>query len=254
MPMVILDLCGGTGSWSKPFLEDGFEVINVTLPQMDIMRTTFHGHHLIQFRNSKDEVVNVVSVNDIYGVLAAPPCTMFSDARTHAKTPRDLRGGMAIVNKCLEIIQFIQYHTTNDQSKVSPLKFWALENPWYGRLRWFLGNPVFVFDPWEFGDAYKKRTALWGYFTPPKKTHVTISDVMTKEQIEAHKTNSQKLPKFDRLLMLELKELKGVNNSDYWKQTKLRQTLRAITPQGFAKAFYKANTYKWKGGSDSSQH
>ena len=64
---------------------------------------------------------------------------------------------------------------------------------------------------------------------------------MTKEQIEAHKTNSQPLPKFDRLLMPELKLLKGVDNSDYWKQTKLRQTLRSITPKGFAEAFFKAN-------------
>ncbi len=72
---------------------------------------------------------------------------------------------------------------------------------------------------------------------------------MTKEQIEAHKTNSQKLhslardglKKFDKLLMPELKVLKGVNNSDYWKQTKLRQTRRAITPKGFAEAFFKSN-------------
>ena len=133
------------------------------------------------------------------------------------------------------------YKTKTDQQKMSPLKFWALENPWYGRLKWFMGHPPFIFDPWEFGDAYKKRTAIWGYFNFPVKTHVTISDVMTKEQIEAHKTNSQELPKFDRLLMPELKALKGVNNQDYWKQTKLRQTLRAITPQGFAQAFFKAN-------------
>ena len=133
------------------------------------------------------------------------------------------------------------FRIESDQQKLSPLKFWALENPWYGRLKWFLGHPPYIFDPWEFGDQYKKRTALWEYFKYPVKTHTTISDVMTKEQIEAHKTSSQALPKFDKLLMPELKELKGVNNQDYWKQTKLRQTLRSITPQGFAQAFYKAN-------------
>ncbi len=104
-----------------------------------------------------------------------------------------------------------------------------------------MGKPVYIFDPWEFGDAYKKRTALWGYFNEPVKTHATISDVMTKEQIELHKTNPQKLPKFDKLLMPELKKMKGVNNADYWKQTKLRQTLRAMTPKGFAEAFFKSN-------------
>jgi len=229
---IILDLCGGTGSWSKPYSEAGYDVRVITWPDQDVR--TF---------KLLDE--------PIYGILAAPPCTMFSDARTNAKTPRDLKGGMEVVEACLKLIWEAQYRTSSDQSKISPLRFWALENPWYGRLRWFLGKPIFVFDPWEFGDAYKKRTALWGYFNEPIKTHVTISAVMTPEQIEAHKTNSQKLPslardintmpKFDRLLMPELKELKGVNNSDYWKQTKLRQTLRAITPRGFAEAFFKAN-------------
>lgn len=219
---IILDLCGGTGSWSRPYKEAGYDVRVITIPEHDV-RTYKLPHE------------------PIYGILAAPPCTMFSDARTNAKTPRDLRGGMEVVEACLKLIREAQYRISNDQSKVSPLKFWALENPWYGRLKWFLGHPTFVFDPWEFGDAYKKRTALWGYFNLPIKTHITISDVMTPEQVEAHETNSQALPKFDRLLMPQLKELKGVNNSDYWKQTKLRQTLRSITPRGFAEAFFKAN-------------
>ena len=72
----ILDLCGGTGSWSKPYKEAGYEVINVTLPKYDVL--TWDGY--------KDM--------EVHGILAAPPCTMFSDARTHAKTPRDLRGGV----------------------------------------------------------------------------------------------------------------------------------------------------------------
>jgi hypothetical protein len=219
---IILDLCGGTGSWSRPYKDAGYDVRNITLPDYDVR--TFE-----------------LPQEPIYGILAAPPCTMFSDARTNAKTPRDLIGGMDIVYACLNLIWQAQFRIESDQQKLSPLKFWALENPWYGRLKWFLGKPVYEFNPWEFGDAYKKRTALWGYFNEPIKTHLTISDVMTKKQIELHKTNSQKLPKFDKLLMPELKELKGVNNSDYWKQTKLRQTLRAITPRGFAEAFFKAN-------------
>lgn len=218
---IILDLCGGTGAWSKPYKDNGYEVINVTLPEYDVRTYQLP--------------------NNVYGILATPPCTMFSDARTNAKTPRDLRGGMEIVNACLGLIWEAQYRTKTDQQKYPPLSFWALENPWYGRLKWYFGHPAFVFDPWEFGDAYKKKTALWGYFNFPIKTHTTISKVMTKEQVEAHKTNSQKLPTFDKLLMPRLKQLKGVNNQNYWKQTKLRQTLRAITPQGFAQAFYKAN-------------
>jgi len=238
---IILDLCGGTGSWSNPWKDAGFTVHNITLPEYDVTKWGFDAEK-IYFLSMTGKATLEIALDDIYGILAAPPCTMFSDARTHAKTPRDLRGGMEVVNACMKIIQECQYRIASDQSKLSPLKFWALENPWYGRLKWFLGNPVFTFDPWEFGDAYKKRTAIWGYFKEPLKTHTTISNVMTKEQIEAHKTNSQQLPKFDKLLMPELKTLKGVNNADYWKNANLRQTLRSITPAGFAQAFFKANS------------
>ena len=196
---IILDLCGGTGAWTLPYKEAGYDVRNITLPEYDV-RTY------------------ILPNESIYGILAAPPCTMFSDARTNAKTPRDLRGGMEIVEACLKLIWEAQYRTRSDQQKYSPLKFWALENPYFGRLRWFLGRPAFVFDPWEFGDAYKKRTALWGLFNEPIKIYKNINDIMTEERI-----------------------LKGVNNLDYWKDTENRQLLRSITPQGFAKAFFEVN-------------
>ena len=196
---IILDLCGGTGAWSLPYKEVGYDVRNITLPGYDV-RTY------------------ILPNEPIYGILAAPPCTMFSDARTNAKTARDLRGGMEIVEACLKLIYEAQYRTVSDQQKYSPVKFWAIENPYFGRLRWFLGKPVFVFDPWEFGDVYKKRTALWGLFNEPIKIYKNINEVKMEGQI-----------------------LKGVNNLDYWKDTKNRQTLRSITPQGFARAFFEVN-------------
>ena len=33
---IILDLCGGTGSWSKPYLEAGYTMFNITLPEYDV--------------------------------------------------------------------------------------------------------------------------------------------------------------------------------------------------------------------------
>jgi len=32
----ILDLCGGSGSWSKPYKDAGYNVINVTIPEYDV--------------------------------------------------------------------------------------------------------------------------------------------------------------------------------------------------------------------------
>src|SRR3990167_7079255 len=93
---IILDLCGGTGSWSLPYKEAGFDVRVITLPKHDVK--TYEVHE-----------------EPIYGILAAPPCIMFSDARTNAKTPRDLLGGMETVNACLRLIWEAQYRTKSDQ-------------------------------------------------------------------------------------------------------------------------------------------
>jgi hypothetical protein len=221
---IILDLCGGTGSWSKPYQNNPeYKVFVLTLPDYDVTKP----------QEFPSEVLQAINDGTVYGILAAPPCTMFSDARTNAKTPRDLEGGMKIVLACLNIIYACQYKTKSDQQKYSPLKFWALENPWYGRLKWFLGNPIFTFSPWEFGDAYKKKTAIWGYFNQPIKTHTSENEVLTPEQIEKHKTNSQQLPKFDYMAS------KDIHPEMFGKLT--RQARRSITPQGFALSFYKAN-------------
>lgn len=129
---IILDLCGGTGSWSKPYKDAGYDVRNITLPEFDIRTYKL-----------PDE--------PIYGILAAPPCTMFSLARTTAKIPRNLDQGLEIVKTCMDIIW-----------KAKP-KFWVMENP-KGLLRKFMGKPAFEFDASEFGCDYNKHTDLWGYF------------------------------------------------------------------------------------------
>ena len=33
---IILDLCGGTGSWSKPYRDAGYDVRVITLPEYDV--------------------------------------------------------------------------------------------------------------------------------------------------------------------------------------------------------------------------
>ena len=39
MSKIILDLCGGTGSWSKPYKEAGYDVRVITLPEYDLFDT-----------------------------------------------------------------------------------------------------------------------------------------------------------------------------------------------------------------------
>jgi len=188
--LIVLDLCGGTGAWSKPYADAGYTVINVTLP--------------------KDDVRTFIPPENVHGILAAPPCTMFSLARTRAKTPRDFRQGMEIVEACMRIIW--------ECRKRNRMSFWALENP-MGYLRQFLGKPAFTFDPCDFGEPYTKKTDLWGYFNTPKKHPINL----TYEQKVRCQINNRKLP--------SISDITGSKQS----------ARRAITPAGFAKAFFEAN-------------
>lgn len=194
---IILDLCGGTGAWSRPYKEAGYDVRVITLPNHDI--SSYH------------------PPEGVYGVLAAPPCTMFSMARTVAKSPRDMAGAMVVVEHCLRIIKECQ----QDGQR---LKFWALENP-KARLRWFLGIPPLTFQPFEFGDPYSKKTDVWGNFnTELKRNPVQIDETQRKQ---SH-LNSRELPPIPE---------------GYKRDSNMttRAIARSITPPGFALAFFKAN-------------
>lgn len=186
---IILDLCGGTGSWSKPYADAGYDVRLVTLPDNDVL--TYQ------------------PPEGVYGILAAPPCTMFSIARTKAKTPRDLRGAMEVVEACMRIIW--------ECRKQGSLHFWAMENP-TGLLRQFMGKPFWTFEQWEYGHLLSKRTDLWGYFTPPTKT-VFIKPERDVDQL----WQNPEMPEWITDMKLS------------------RQEIRAITPKLFAEAFYRAN-------------
>lgn len=192
---IILDLCGGTGSWSQPYKEAGYDVRIITLPN----------HNVMEFSPPAN----------VYGILAAPTCTQFSLARTTAKTPRDLRGGMALVNRCLWIIHECRY--------AGSLKFWALENP-VGYLRQFLGKPPLTWQPCDYGDTHTKRTDLWGYYNIPKKKPVFL----TAEQIRACSINNRELPDIPDGYILP---------NDIGRQA----VRRSMTPKGFARAFFLAN-------------
>ncbi len=98
---IILDLCGATGAWSKNYKDNGYTVYNITLPEYDVTDYTidFDRKH-IRFEGEKYIWINL---DRIYGILAAPPCTQFSLARTVAETPRDLKKGMKLVIPCWKL-------------------------------------------------------------------------------------------------------------------------------------------------------
>jgi len=172
MDKIILDLCGGTGAWSKPYKEAGYDVRLVTLPKYDV--------------RSYEPPENV------YGILMAPPCTVFSLAGNRWKrTKEEIQKALSVVYACLKI-----------KDNCKPV-FWCLENP-VGKLVNYIGKPAMYFHPYEYGDHYTKKTALWGKFNhPPKQPTWHIGSSMhlyVRDPVE-----------------------------------------RAITPSGFARAFFEAN-------------
>jgi len=183
---IILDLCGGTGSWSKPYKEAGYDVRLITLPEHDVR-------------------IYAPPLN-VYGILAAPPCTEFSNAK---HSLRDIETALAIVIACLNIIALCRP------------KFYCIENP-RGNLQKYLGKPSLQFFHWEYGELKSKPTYLWGIFNNPKPIVTSKPDI----------------PKYHRCSIAYLnpkcpEDYKGLNLK--------RSDIRAITPPGFAKAFFKIN-------------
>jgi len=203
---VILDLSGGTGAWSKFYNENGYTVYIVTLPGFDIFNIHFRCDNNLTIVGNEGYETFSIPYEKIYGILFAPVCTDFSLARTTAKTPRDLERGMRLVKQGLHIIWNCRYR--------NKLAFWALENP-TGYLRQFLGRPALTFNPCDYGDPYTKRTDLFGYFNIPKRNPIKLN----AEQRARCAINNRKLPV----------DIKGT------------AARRAITPAGFAKAFFLAN-------------
>lgn len=137
---IILDLCGGTGSWSKPYRDAGYDVRIITLPETD--------------------VCTYIPPKKVYGILAATPCDEFSIAKHfHGKGNyiHNFKAGLEVCSACCRIIL------------TSRPVFWAIENPANGLLKRWLGEPSYTFDPWQFGHNYQKKTALWGIFNYPKE-------------------------------------------------------------------------------------
>lgn len=210
----ILDLCGGTGEWSRPYRDAGYMTLVVDPQAVDLPHgQTYRGtvaEFLAELRRER-------TPPRFRGVLAAPPCTEFagSGARWWAdKPPQLLADALAVVDDCLDIIE-----------RVEPA-WWALENP-VGRLRTLraqtLGAPALIFNPCDYAgwlqdpsaEAYTKRTLLWGRFTQPERRQVEPQGVRP-----------------------------GQPNAWYSRvggKSAATKRYRSQTPRGFALAFHAAN-------------
>jgi len=192
----ILDLCGGTGSWSAPYDDMGYEVYVVDVDP--ILRPQFFlsvGQFLSHLKGG------TVFLPPLAGILAAPPCTVFSRASSrfwkHYDDTGQTKEAVQVAKDCLEIIELLRP------------RWWALENP-PGRLAEFLGPPAWSFQPWEYGDNYTKQTHIWGTARRPEAS-------------------------------CEQPGILDRRHSRLGGSGRKVKTLRSMTPPGFARAFANRN-------------
>lgn len=157
---VILQLCADTGSDTWPYRADpAYLVITIGI---DI------------------GVENLVIDAPVHGIVANPVCTDFTAVRRGGlaspphmgplKKKSDPEFGMKLVDEVIRIIEAC------DDS----LAWWAIENPATGSLRQYLGQPDYSYEPWWYGSAWTKRTALWGDFAIPPRKFQTWDDMPDK--------------------------------------------------------------------------
>lgn len=189
----ILSLFDYTGNWVRPYAESGYTVV-----LLDIK----HGQDIMTY--------DYTYLSGVYGILIAVPCTSFaiSGARWFDKKDADGRTEQSIklVRRALEIVDYFK-----------PV-FWCLENP-VGRIHKLvpeLGEPQLIFQPYDYGDAYRKKTCLWGRFNIPPVTGA----------------------------VKPLGVRRGVPDEWYSKvggKSEKTKEYRSRTPGGFASAFYEVN-------------
>ena len=198
----ILHLCADTGSDSKPYADNGYNVILV---------------------GSKIGVENYHPPQDVYGIIANPVCTEFSIARGFHKEG-NYEKGLFLVRECQRIIAECNPH------------FWVIENPASGHLKDFLGNPVLVYEPWHYGSPWTKKTALWGKFNKPKRIYERWEDVPKNPALYVRPTRPKPSMAFLHKSAFDLiPEFEGLPRPESDME------FRSLCSQNFAKQFYEAN-------------
>lgn len=192
----IISLFDHSGNWSKYYKESGYDVYRFDLKLgIDVL----------------DLVPSELGLNEVHGILSAPPCTDFASSGAQYWKAKDLDGrtdySVSLVNK---VFEFVDYY--------KPV-WWCLENP-VGRLNTLFPHlkKPYYFNPCDYAgylddptsEAYNKRTGLWGVFNVPVKK-----------------------PVYPLLGNSPIMKLGG-------KSEKTKE-LRSITPLGFSKAFYLHN-------------
>ena len=143
----IMSLFDASGEWSQPWVDAGYNVWT-----FDIQ----NGEDINDF--SAEFLLNEGFGDvEVWGILAAPPCTDFASSGAQFWAKKDAKGQTELSNELvMQVLRTVEF--------LQP-KIWAMENP-VGRIAKLNNLPPahLTFDPNYYGDPYTKKTLLWGNF------------------------------------------------------------------------------------------
>lgn len=201
---IILSLCDYSGVWSRPYVEAGYCVVRVDI-----------GHPVGETIGDDGAMLIGVDIRGFdfprrpHGVIAAPPCTCFCRPGARWWKRQDESGqtehDVQVMRSCLRLC-----YTAKE--------WWALENPpgRHERLVPELGRPSWMYQPFEFGDAWGKQTYIWGTAARPFATRIVQPEP------------TRRTPN-------------GRTQGRIAFMSSSHKREREKTPEGFAVAFFKAN-------------
>lgn len=204
---VILSLFDYSGSWSKPYRDAGYDVVQVDLKLGDDI---FEVVQEVSYMKAEHPNLSV------YGILAAPPCTDFASSGARWMAGKEDQPASYHNDKTCEFENTVEHSVGMVLATLAIIdwlkpQFYAIENP-VGRIKSLvpeLGEPWY-FQPNQFGDPYTKKTGLYGKFNKPVITEPV-------------------LPLF------------GSEMQKYGGKSEKTKAARSKTPAGFANAFFNAN-------------
>lgn len=194
----VISLCDRTGQMVLPWSKAGFRCLCLDLQHpmrsdRQVGRVTYRWADIRALTPSSLPVPAIV--------FAFPPCTHLAISGAQDFPRKGLRAyidALELVESCRMLCEWYGCP-------------WMIENP-VGRLSTAWRKPDFIFQPWQYGDNYYKKTCLWvgGGFKIPTPT---VSQVPPDCDERIHRAGP------------------GPNRANY----------RSITPLGFAQAVFSAN-------------
>lgn len=207
MRKTVISLCDRTGNMILPWLDAGYRAITIDL-QESVLSHPNHTHIQGNVNGISTAILKIAE--PIAAVFAFPPCTHLavSGARWfRSKGLGLLIDGLEVVEKCRVLCK----------DSGAP---WMLENP-VGVLATYWREPDYTFDPNDYGDPYTKKTCIWagnGFVIPP----VVQPGDMFEEPTWVAPTLGSMIHRMPP----------GADRGDK----------RSITPMGFARAVFRANS------------